>query len=110
MKTSFFNRYSAAASNFHVSTYLLRQKHQTDMLQKDRKFCYNLMVMGKTHQNKSIEDFVFFSPAPCYTAANLSALYRDSALKEKDRGEFVYIFNSLFTYIFLKSHVSPHSC
>ena len=68
------------------------------MLQKDRKFCYNLMVMGKTHQNKSIEDFVFFSPAPCYTAANLSALYRDSALKEKDRGEFVvYIFSSLFT-------------
>lgn len=43
------------------------------------------MVMGKSHQNKCLEDFVFLSPAPCYTASNLSALYRNSALKEKDR-------------------------
>ena len=43
------------------------------------------MVMGKSHQNKCLEDFVFLSHAPCYTASNLSALYRNSALKEKDR-------------------------
>ena len=43
------------------------------------------MHMGKKHNNKSIEDFVFLSPAPCYTAATLSALFRESALKEKDR-------------------------
>jgi hypothetical protein len=79
------NRYSTAAGNFHVSTYLLRKEHETEVLLEDRKFCFNLMVMGKAHKNKCIEDFVFVSPAPCYTAANLSALYRDSALKEKDR-------------------------
>lgn len=28
---------------------------------------------------------MFVSPAPCYTAANLSALYRQAALREKDR-------------------------
>ena len=33
------------------------------------------MVMGKSHQNKCLEDFVFLSPAPCYTASNLSGLY-----------------------------------
>ena len=78
-------RYSTASGYFNVSTYLLRQAHQTEILLRDRKFCFNLMVMGKAHQNKCLEDFVFVSPAPCYTAAKLSALYRDSALKEKDR-------------------------
>ena len=43
------------------------------------------MQMGKKHYNNSIEDFIFLSPAPCFTAATLSALFRDSALKEKDR-------------------------
>ena len=78
-------RYAVAQSNFNVSTYLLRQAHDTEILLRDRKFCFNLMVMGKSHKHKSIEDFVFVSPAPCYTSANLSALYRQSALKEKDR-------------------------
>ena len=43
------------------------------------------MQMGKKQNNKSIEDFIFLSPAPCYTAATLSAVFRQSALKEKDR-------------------------
>ena len=77
--------YSSNAKNYHVSTYLLRQPHSTLSLLKDRLFCHNLMQMGKKHNNKSIEDFVFLSPAPCYTAATLSALFRESALKEKDR-------------------------
>ena len=41
--------------------------------------------MGKAHDNKCIEDLTFVSPSPCYTAALLSALFRDSAIKEKDR-------------------------
>ena len=43
------------------------------------------MMMGKAHDNKCIEDLTFVSPSPCYTAAVLSALFRDSAIKEKDR-------------------------
>ena len=43
------------------------------------------MEVGKAHDNKTIEDFVFVSPAPCFTAATLSDLYRQMALKEKDR-------------------------
>lgn len=57
-------------------SYLLRQDHSTDELLADRKFVLSLMVVGKNHKNKSIEDFVFVSAAPCYTAAKLSALYR----------------------------------
>ena len=51
----------------------------------NKVFCYNLMMMGKAHDNKCIEDLTFVSPSPCYTAAVLSALFRDSAIKEKDR-------------------------
>ena len=54
-------------------------------LLKDRVFCYNLMMLGKAHDNKCIEDLTFVSDSPCYTAALLSALFRHSALKEKDR-------------------------
>ena len=78
-------RYAAAQNNFHVVTYLIRQDHDTEALLTDRKFVFNLMVVGKNHKHKPIEDFVFVSPAPCYTAANLSAEYREAALKEKDR-------------------------
>ena len=77
--------YAANAKNYHVTTYLLRQPHNPTTLLNDRTFCHNLMQMGKKHNNKSIEDFIFLSPAPVYTAATLSALFRESALKEKDR-------------------------
>ena len=52
---------------------------------KDRAFCHNMMAMGKSHRNRCIEDFVFVSAAPCLTAATLSSLFRESAIKEKDR-------------------------
>lgn len=66
-------------------TYLLRQEHDTEALLRDRKFVFNLMVVGKAHKFKPIEDFVFVSPAPCFTASKLSSFYRQMALKEKDR-------------------------
>ena len=78
-------RYAAAQNNFHVVTYLLRQEHDTEALLRDRKFVFNLMVVGKAHKFKPIEDFVFVSPAPCFTASKLSSFYRQMALKEKDR-------------------------
>ena len=77
--------YAAAAGNINVVTYLLRQEHDTESLLQDRKFTFNLMVVGKSHKYKPVEDFVFVSPAPVYTATNLSAIYRQTALKEKDR-------------------------
>ena len=77
--------YAANARNYHVTTFLLRKPHNPATLLDDRQFCHNLMQMGKKQNNKSIEDFIFLSPAPCYTAATLSALFRQSALKEKDR-------------------------
>ena len=77
--------YAAQAGHFEVTTYLLRQKHNTHSLLDDKDFCYNLMEMGKNRENRVLEDFVFVSPAPCYTAALLSALFREAALKEKDR-------------------------
>ncbi|XP_059094121.1 ankyrin-1-like [Tigriopus californicus] len=77
--------YAAKQGNFNVIQYLLRQDHNTESLLSDRKFVFNVMVVGKTNKYKSIEDFVFVSPAPCYTAATLSAMYRDMALREKDR-------------------------
>ena len=78
-------RYAVKAAHFNVTSYLFRKEHDSTTLMRDAHFCFNLMVMGKSHENKCLEDFIFFSPAPCYTAANLSALYRQSALKEKDR-------------------------
>ena len=77
--------YAAKQGNFHVITYLIRQDHDTESLLADQEFVFNLMVVGKNHKHKPIEDFIFVSPAPCYTAASLSALYREAALREKDR-------------------------
>ena len=85
MINNYKTRYAAKQSNYNVVTYLLRQDHSTEALLKDKQFVFNLMVVGKSHKHKSIEDFVFVSPAPCYTAALLSALYREAALREKDR-------------------------
>ena len=68
-----------------VSAYVANAPRVIFIPQGDNMFVFNLMVVGKNHKHKSIEDFVFVSPAPCYTAAKLSSLYRDAALKEKDR-------------------------
>lgn len=77
--------HAVAAGNFNVTIYLLRQAHDTLKLLKDRDFCYNLMMVGKAHENKAIEDYIFVSASPCYTASLLSAIFRESALSEQDR-------------------------
>ena len=69
-------RYAAAKNNSNVLAYLLRQPHDTGALLADPKFVSNLMSVGRTNKFKSVEEFVFVSPAPCETAANLSSLYR----------------------------------
>ena len=63
------SRYGAEQGNYNVTSYLIRQQYSTEALLADRKFVFNLMVVGKNHKNKAIEDFVFVSPAPCYTSA-----------------------------------------
>ena len=82
--------YAAEAGNYYVASYLMRKSHDTLKLLNDRPFCYHLMDMGKGHENRSIEEFTFVSPAPCYTAALLSAIFREAALKEKDRAADLY--------------------
>lgn len=90
-----------AASEGHndVLEYLMTKDHDTYSLMEDRRvsypasilyvaatalliigvflfqFVYNLMVCGKTHNNRPIEEFVLVSPAPVDTAAKLSAIF-----------------------------------
>lgn len=42
---------------------------------------YNLMVCGKNHNNRPIEEFVLVSPAPVDTAAKLSAIFVNLSTK-----------------------------
>ena len=77
--------YACVEGNKNVVEYLLRHPHDTYELLEDNKFVYNLMKMGKTDNQKPIENFIFVSPAPSDTAAKLSAIYRDMAGTEKER-------------------------
>ena len=51
------------------------------------QFVYNLMVCNKSHNNKSIEEFILASPAPVDTAAKLSCFYIKLSDKEKERAK-----------------------
>ena len=77
--------YACIEGNKNVVEYLLRQPHNTYALLEDNKFVYNLMKMAKSDDQKTIENFIFVSPAPSDTAAKLSAIYRDMADTEKER-------------------------
>ncbi|VDP30840.1 unnamed protein product [Soboliphyme baturini] len=76
-----------AASNNRVDClmYLLKQKYDTYQLMENKKFIFDLMVCGKNHRNKPIEEFIMNSAAPINTAINLSSLYKVYAAKEKER-------------------------
>ena len=77
--------YACIEGNKNVVEYLLRQPHDTYDLLEDNKFVYNLMKMAKSDDQKTIENFIFVSPAPSDTAAKLSAIYRTMADTEKER-------------------------
>ncbi|KAJ1519694.1 hypothetical protein ONE63_004957 [Megalurothrips usitatus] len=78
-----------AASEGHndVLEYLMTKDHDTYSLMEDRRFVYNLMVCGKNHNNRPIEEFVLVSPAPVDTAAKLSAIFVNLSTKEKERAK-----------------------
>lgn len=45
------------------------------------------MVCGRTNDQKSIEDFINLSPAPCETASKMSKNFVEVAAKEKERAK-----------------------
>lgn len=72
-----------AASEGHndVLKYLMHKEHDTYSLMEDKRFVFNLMVVSKSNNNKSIEEFVLVSPAPVDTAAKLSNIYINLSTK-----------------------------
>ena len=77
--------YSCTELNLATVTFLLRHPHNTYSLLEDDKFIYSLMKLSKAVNQKTIEEFIFVSPAPADTAAKLSASYREMAETEKER-------------------------
>jgi ankyrin repeat protein len=75
-----------AASEGHndVLEYLMTKEHETYSLMEDRRFVYNLMICGKNHNNRPIEEFILVSPAPVDTAAKLSAILVNLSSKVSD--------------------------
>lgn len=77
--------YAAAQQHYDVLSYLMKRDHDTYKLLENKKFTLDLMVCGKGHQQKPLEEFVLLSPAPVDTAAKLARSFRELALKEKER-------------------------
>ncbi len=49
------------------------------------QFLFDLMLLGKTTENRAIQEFVLVSPAPVDTAVKMSRSFRILAVKEKER-------------------------
>ncbi|KAJ8936152.1 hypothetical protein NQ318_010563 [Aromia moschata] len=79
--------FAASEGHHAVLEYLMTKEHDTYALMEDRRFVYNLMVCGKNHNNKPIEEFILVSPAPVDTAAKLSNILIVLSNKEKERAK-----------------------
>lgn len=79
--------YAASMNHAEVLSYLLKKEHNTSTLMDDNKFVFDLMVVGKLNDNKSIQEFVLVSQAPVDTAVKLSRNFRVLATKEKERAK-----------------------
>jgi hypothetical protein len=89
--------YSIVLKN--VVEYLLRCPHNAYDLLGDEKFVYNLMKIAiKDDHHRTMESFIFVSPAPADMAAKLSAIYRDMAEHDK-------VFYLLFCFFQIKSFI-----
>ena len=51
------------------------------------QFAFDLMVLGKMNDNKSIEEFVLVSKTPVETAAKLSKCFRTLAINHKEHAK-----------------------
>lgn len=51
------------------------------------QFIFDLMIVGKMTDNKSVREFVLTSAAPAEVAAKLSKIFRSVALREKERAK-----------------------
>ncbi|XP_011314875.1 uncharacterized protein nompC [Fopius arisanus] len=79
--------FAASEGHNNVLKYLMEKEHDTYALMEDKRFVYSLMVCSKSHNNKSIEEFVLVSPAPVDAAAKLSNIYIKLSEKEKERAK-----------------------
>ncbi|XP_028981974.1 serine/threonine-protein phosphatase 6 regulatory ankyrin repeat subunit A [Diachasma alloeum] len=79
--------FAASEGHNNVLKYLMEKEHDTYALMEDKRFVYSLMVCSKSHNNKSIEEFVLVSPAPVDAAAKLSNIYMKLSEKEKERAK-----------------------
>ncbi|XP_013382005.1 serine/threonine-protein phosphatase 6 regulatory ankyrin repeat subunit A-like [Lingula anatina] len=77
--------YAAAMNHTEVVSYLMKRDHNTQHLMDDKKFVFDLMVCGKTNNNRSIQEFITLSPAPVDTAAKMSKNFALLAIREKER-------------------------
>ena len=82
--------------------YLLRCPHSAYDLLGDEKFVYNLMKIAiKDEHHRTMESFIFVSPAPADLAAKLSAIYRGMAENDKERAADLEV--KVLKYYFLKT-------
>ncbi|KAK2157499.1 hypothetical protein LSH36_190g04012 [Paralvinella palmiformis] len=79
--------YAAAFNHAEVLSYLMKKGHDTHILMEDKKFTFDLMVVGKQSNNACIEEFILVSKAPVETAVKLSQQFRLLAIKEKERAK-----------------------
>ena len=70
---------SAASGHVDVFMYLLNKEHDTDALLEDKKFILDLMICGRTNQQKAIEEFILVSESPLETSAKLFCLFSKRA-------------------------------
>ncbi|RDD46189.1 Ankyrin-1 [Trichoplax sp. H2] len=79
--------YAASHGHHKVVSLLLTKPHNTEKLLNNKKFIFDLMSCGKSHNNQVIIDFITTSAAPIHTAVKLSQQFRTISRKEKERAQ-----------------------
>ncbi|OAF69319.1 Ankyrin repeat domain-containing protein 44 [Intoshia linei] len=74
-----------------ILSILLQQNLDTEHLIQDNEMAFNLMLMGKINNQRSIEEFVMSSQVPIEIAIHLSTKYRALAIKEKERSNDIIV-------------------
>ncbi|CAK9293553.1 unnamed protein product [Gordionus sp. m RMFG-2023] len=78
-----------ALANNHmpVFSFLVKQEHPVfELLDSNhRKFVFNMMVCGRLHSNRNIDEYVLNSPAPLEVASIMAERFFAAANREKER-------------------------
>ncbi|CAH1774233.1 unnamed protein product [Owenia fusiformis] len=79
--------FAASANHSDVVSFLMKKDHNTERLMQDNKFVFDLMVLSKMNDNRSIREFILLSPAPADTAAKMAKNFIILSFKEKERSK-----------------------